>query len=176
MPTTKHKYRPVFSEEEVETLATILLEAYLADTKKPPYNPNYPADSRRAFSPEVKLIHHALIGKINTLRTKIANNAINPAYVTTKHSDPKIAQLESLGVSADDIAIASGTETKEQYWERCYKKFKVSADLCTVPEIEAAMEHMYLNDLMTSDQVASHEAKTFGASEILYGAEDEGET
>ena len=86
MPATKPRYRPAFSEEEVETLATILLEAYLIDLAKPPYNPKTPADSRRAFSPEMKLTHTGLIGKINLLRTKIANDAIEPAYVVRKHS------------------------------------------------------------------------------------------
>ena len=159
MTATKARYRPAFSEEEVETLATILLEAYLADIAKPPYNPKYPADSRRAFSPETKLIHHGLIGKINTLRTKIANNALSPAYVVRKHSNPLIATLEDLGASEEVVAAATGGETKEAYWTRCYWKYMDDISSCTVPEIEAAMEYKYLNDMMTSEEVATHEAK-----------------
>jgi hypothetical protein len=159
MPATKSMYRPAFSEEEIEVLATILLEAYLLDMSKPPYNISKPADSRRAFSPEVKLLHHGLIGKINTLRAKIANKAITPAYVTRKHTDPTIAMLEDLGAPEAEIAALDDTETKEQYWERCYLKFVSTFNLCTVSEIEAAYEHMYLNDLMTPEQLENFEAR-----------------
>ena len=158
MTATKARYRPAFSEEEVETLATILLEAYLIDIAKPPYKPENPADSRRAFSPETKLIHHGLIGKINTLRTKIANNALSPAYVVRKHIDPAIAILEDLGADEAELDALDGTITKEQHWENCYNQFLKSPDLCTVPQIEAAYEHMYLNDLMTPEQIVTFEA------------------
>ena len=157
MTATKSRYRPAFSEEEVEVLATILLEAYLADIAKPPYSPSRPADSRRAFSPEMKLIHHGLIGKINTLRTKIANNALSPAYEVRKHSNPLIATLEDLGAPEEVIAAATGGETKEQYWEACYLQFQKHPNVCTVPQIEAAQEHMYLNDLMTPEEIAAFE-------------------
>ena len=159
MPATKSMYRPVFSEEEVEVLATILLEAYLSDISKPCYLPSKPADSRRAFSPHIKLVHHRLIGKINTLRTKIANNALSPAYMVRKHSDHNIAILENLGAPETEIAILDSTETKEQHWKRCYLKFTSNPASCTVPEIEAAREHMYLNGLMTSEEVKQFEAK-----------------
>lgn len=159
MPATKSMYRPAFSKEEVEVLATILLEAYLADMAKLPYNPKQSADSRLAFSPEIKLIHHGLIGKINTLRTKIANNALSPAYVVRKHIDPAIAMLEDLGAPEDEVELLAGSITKEHHWENCYNQFIKSPDLCTVAMIEAAYEHMYLNDLMTPEQVTAHEAK-----------------
>lgn len=151
MPVTKARYRPAFSKEEVEVLSAILLEAYLIDVDKSHVN--------RTYTKEEKLIHHGLIGKINTLRTKIANNALSPAYEVRKYSDPEIAMLEDLGAPEAEIAILTGDETKEQYWERCYKKFQYMFDSCTVPEIEAAYEHMYLNDLMSPEQVTIHEAK-----------------
>lgn len=159
MSATKSMYRPAFSEEEVEALATILLEAYLTDMSKPPYISDKSADSRQAFSPEMKLIHHGLIGKINILRAKIANKTLNPAYVVRKHIDPAIAILEDLGAPEDDIALLAGSITKEQHWENCYNQFVKSPDLCTVAIIEAAYEHMYLHDLMTSEEVTAHEAK-----------------
>jgi len=159
MPATKPMYRPAFSEEEVEALATILLEAYLVDMAKPPYNPKYSADSRRAFSPEMKLTHHGLIGKINTLRTKIANKALNPAYLVRKHIEPAIAILEDLGAPEADIVAATGGETKEEYWSRCHSKYLELPMACTVAEIDAAQEHRYLHDLMSPEEVATYEAK-----------------
>lgn len=160
MTATKSRYRPAFSEEEVEALATILLQAYLADIAKPPYDPTQldtPANSSKAFSPEMKLIHHGLIGKINTLRTKIANKALNPAYTVRKYVEPAIAILEDLGVDESELATLDGTETKEQYWKRCYLKYVEDEYSCTVPEIEAALEHKYLNDLMSPEEEANFE-------------------
>lgn len=159
MVTTKSMYRPAFSEEEVETLATILLEAYLIDMAKLPYNPSKPADSRLAFSPEIKLIHHGLIGKINTLRTKIANKALNPAYVVRKYVEPAIAILEDLGAPETEIASLSGEVPKEVYWKTCYEKYTKNQYSCTVPEIEAALEHKYLNDLMNPEETIAFEAR-----------------
>jgi len=159
MPATKARYRPAFSEEEVEVLATILLEAYLNDIAKPPYNPEAPIDPTRSFSPEVKLVHHGLIGKINTLRTKIANNALSPAYIVRKHADPAIAILEDLGADEAELDSLTGDETKEQRWERCYKKFNADPVSCTTSEILAAMEYKYLNDLMTPEEEANFEDK-----------------
>ncbi len=161
---TKHKYRPAFSEEEVEVLSTILLEAYLADMKKPLYNPKHPADSTHAFSPEYKLIHHGLVGKINTLRTKIANNIMPPAYTTTKYKDPAIEMLDSLGAPTEQVATLAKGESKEVYWKRCYEKYIQDPASCTVPEIEAAYEHMYLNDLMTTEEMVIHEGSTSDSS------------
>jgi hypothetical protein len=161
MPATKHKYRPAFSEEEVEALATILLEAYLIDIKKPSYLPDQPANSKRAFSPEMRLTHHRLIGKINTLRSKIANNALSPAYSISKAMDAKVETLKSLGAPADQIAQLDGTATKEDYWARCYDKY-ITADTylsLTISELEAAQEHRYLNDLMTAEEMVAHERK-----------------
>ncbi len=159
MPATKSMYRPAFSEEEVEALATILLEAYLIDIAKPPYISDQPANSKRAFSPEMKLTHHGLIGKINTLRTKIANKALNPAYLVRKHIEPAIAILEDLGAPEAEIDALTGEVPKEVYWESCYLKFTVNPQSCTMSEIDAAYEHMYLNGLMTSDEVIAFETK-----------------
>ncbi len=157
--TTKHKYRPAFSAEEVEALATILLEAYLTDLKKPPYLDTKPSDSTRAYSPKMQLLHYSLVGKINLLRAKIANSAITPAYTTEPHSKDRIGMLESLGMPEEEIAIAVGGKTKEAIWKRCYEKFIDNPASCTVPEIEAAHEHMYLHNLMTSEEVAAFEAR-----------------
>ena len=160
VPKNRYRYRPAFSKEEVEALATILLEAYLADMNKPPYNPQKPADSTHAFSPEMQIVHHGLVGKINTLRTKIANDALNPAYSTTKHSDPELAVLESLGAPEAEVAMLAGTETKEVYWKRCYLKYSNAPVSCTIPEIEAAEEYRYLHDLMTPIEVKVFESRS----------------
>ncbi len=157
--TIKHKYRPAFSAEEVEALATILLEAYLTDLKKPPYLDTKPSDSTRAYSPKMQLLHYSLVGKINLLRAKIANSAITPAYTTEPHSKDRIGMLESLGMPEEEIAIAVNAATKENLWALCYKKYIHDMASCTYAETEAAYEHMYLHNLLTDREVAIFEAK-----------------
>ncbi len=151
MPVTKSRYRPAFSKEEVEVLHTILMDKYLSETN--------PAFVSEVFSSEETLIYNQLIGKINTLRSKIANDAINPAYIVSKHSDPAIATLESLGAPEEQIATLSGIETKEAYWERCYYKYRSDPSSCTIPELDAALEYRYLHDLMSGDEAIAFEAK-----------------
>lgn len=159
MATSKHSYRPAFSKEEVEALDRILKVAYIDDLVKPPYHPDNPLDTARSFPPTVEVTFLQLMGKISTLVSKIANDAIVPAYTIIKHSDPKIAIMETLGAHTDEIAKLDGTETKEQYWERCYLKYLKEPMSCTVPEIEAFQEYRYLHDLMAADEAREFEAK-----------------
>lgn len=159
MATNKSRYRPAFSKEEVEALDRILKVAYIDDLLKPPYHPDHPLDTARSFPPAIDVVHHQLMAKISTLVSKIANNALQPAYTILKHSDPKIAMMETLGAHADEVAKLDGTETKEQYWERCYLKYLEDPMSCTVSEVEAFQEYRYLHDLMSSEEAKEFEAK-----------------
>jgi len=47
--------------------------------------------------------------------------------------------------------------TKEDYWEACYKKHQKYPDHCTIRDLEAAKEHMYLNGLMTPEEIKEFE-------------------
>lgn len=151
MTATKSRYRPAFSKEEVDILHIILMDRYLSETSS--------SHKPKVFSGEEVMIYNQLIGKINTLRTKIANNVLNPAYVVRKHIDPALAILEDLGADEAELDSLAGGETKEQYWTRCFDKYSRDPSSCTVAEIEAAMEYMYLNDMMSPIQIAMHERK-----------------
>ena len=151
MTTSKHRYRPALTADEIRVLDSILKARYLLES-------GMEVVTTKLTTADYVILTQ-LQAKVTTLQAKVANNALQAAYVTKKHHIPEIATLESLGASEDMIAIATGGETKEAYWKRSYLKYSVSADICTVPEIEAAHEHMYLNDMMTPEQVARHEKK-----------------
>ena len=77
--------------------------------------------------------------------SKIDNKAVLPAYTTTRTS-----QLEALGGVAP--------VDKEAYWMSCYEKYAANPTTCTVEEIVAAKEHMYLHELMSAEKVAAFES------------------
>jgi hypothetical protein len=128
MTQSKPKYRPSLSEEEVQYILLKAKEDYIA-TDSP--------------------ISLAVVNKFSVLATKIANNAITPSHV----EKPKVSLIESLGGTQPSLQV-----TKEEYWAQCYAKYELDSTSCTVAEIKAAQEHRYLNDLMTPDEVARHEA------------------
>lgn len=141
---TNTKYRPVVTPEEITLIHELLKAKYLAHLET-----NY------ADIDESLLL--GAIRKFATLRAKVDNNAIAPAYTTTE----KPNLLESLG-GTPAASAAPAALTKEQYWEVCYQKYSADSLSCSIGEIEAAQEHRYLNDLMTPDEVARYEAKTLG--------------
>ena len=156
MSAANNKHRPVFSSTEVTVLAHILKTAYIHDLSKVPYHPDYPNDHNRAYDKVTQDYLIQLIAKVSTLESKIANNAIKPAY-TTKPSKA-VSLLEDLGASADTIANVRKEQTKEEYWEQCYNKWSINPTSCTVPELDAVLEHKYLNDLMGAEELACFEA------------------
>lgn len=82
---------------------------------------------------------------------KIENDAISAAYEAT----PKQSLEEKLGIGVPvthPIVLA-----KEAYWEVCYSKYKTNPTSCSLQEIQAAREHMYLHDLMSPQEIAEFE-------------------
>ena len=152
MTTSKHRYRPALTADEIRVLDSILKDRYLLES-------GMEVVTTKLTTADYVILTQ-LQAKVTTLQAKVANNALQAAYVTKKHHIPEIATLESLGASEDMIATVTGGETKEQYWETCYAKFVYNPQACTIPEIEAAHEHMYLNGLMTSDEVTAFEERT----------------
>ena len=101
-----------------------------------------------------------LVAKFAPLQAKIDNAGLTPAYITT----PAISKLESLGgidtTVKDDSYTLAGHDypTKELYWEACYKLYSSNPELCNLSTISSAREHMYLNDLMSEEEVNEFEA------------------
>lgn len=145
----------------------------------PSHNPSHNHGPTKKYRPSLRaeLIDHALalakkeqpisdlsidlIGALAPFSAKIANGSILPASVVS----PKESIEESLGL-VDVTLYNNDMITKEDYWNRCYELYVDSPELCTLQEIKAAQEHMYLNDLMSEAELAAFEKR----------AETEGDT
>ena len=121
------KYRPSLAPEEVTYLTSILRKEFIE------------TDSSLAVT---------LLQKFSVLETKIANNAIIPSHT----EKPKVSLIEQLGGKQPSMQ-----DTKEEYWAACYAKYKLDRDSCSLQEINAAKEHMYLNDLMSPEEIEAFE-------------------
>ena len=102
-----------------------------------------------------------LVAKFAPLQAKIDNAGLAVAYTVT----PPMSKLESLGgTESSDHLTSSYTLAghdyiiKELYWEACYKLYTESPELCNMTTISSAREHMYLNDLMSDEEIAEFEA------------------
>jgi hypothetical protein len=93
---------------------------------------------------------------------KIDQEAITPSHVTA----PKMSLLESLGeaVNPNPPELEQCTNdpdsfaSKDEYWKHCYDRMQTGENL-SVREINAAREHMYLNDLMTDEEIFLFESQ-----------------
>ena len=134
-------------------------------TKQTKYRPVLPA----------KLIKHALklakleqpisqesielIGILAPFEAKIAAQAITPAYTTSSQE----SLLSSLGGEGEEgTQRTQGTQgtqslSKEAYWAACYDKYTKHREECSLEEIQAAREHMYLHDLMSAEELEAFE-------------------
>lgn len=101
----------------------------------------------------------SIIATLAPFKTKIDNSGLAPAY-TLVPKKPKIE--DNLGFQVPDINPLSASEaqdsiTKEEYWEQCYNKWLVEPTSLSLKEIEASMEHRYLNDLMSLEEITAFE-------------------
>ena len=133
--TPTPKYRPVL------TAAQITHILHLAKTENP--------ISSQSVS---------VIGTLAPFQAKIENAGLTPAYTITSTSkeDKKRDLIFSLGIPTASTSYMS----KEEVWERCYTKYKLTPTACSLEEIAAAKEHMYLNDMMTDEELKSFEQGT----------------
>jgi len=113
----------------------------------------------------------SVISTLSVFKAKIDNAGVKPAYSSRDEQTIAAAKqqqtLMELGTDKPSLyslptpsvpATADYTATsKEDYWEQCYIKYTDDPALCNLEELAAATEHMYLNDLMTSEQEAAHE-------------------
>ena len=93
------------------------------------------------------------IHTLSVFQTKISNLGITPAYTTS----PQPSLMEKLG-----SPTANNIVPKEQYWKDCYNIYQVDPAGCAVSTIQAAKEHMYLNGLMSPEQLAEFESAEQG--------------
>ena len=134
--TKPKKYRPVLTAVQI---AHILV---LAKTETP--------------------LSHASISVITTLApflAKIENAGIQAAY-TEAPDKPSVA--DSLGftlpLTEAELDPTANATSKEEYWEQCYIAYIKNPAYLSLDQIQAAKEHMYLNDLMTAEEAKDFES------------------
>lgn len=98
-----------------------------------------------------------IIGILAPFQAKIANGALTPSSI----SMGKLSTLESLGGASSEAFVytLNGIDfyTKEHYWQACYDAYINNAADCTLVTINAAKEHMYINDLMSPEEAKAFE-------------------
>lgn len=138
------KYRPVLTKEQIDHILS------LAKREIP-----------------ISDLSVSLIASLAPFTAKIESNAVLPAYT----EKPRVSLAESLGFTTsatfhdDMIGVPEYTAppgkqfTKEEFWAASYAKYLIDPASCTMAEIDGAHEHMYLNELMTPEQLAEFENK-----------------
>ncbi len=124
MKAPMQKYRPVLTAEQITYLLALCKEATILS------------------STCISCIH-----TLSVYQTKIDNLGITPAYTTS----PRKSLLESLGT--EPLYDGFGDRTKEEVWEDSYQLYIADVASCTLATIQKAKEHMYLNDLMTPEEM-----------------------
>ncbi len=140
----KAKYRPALTTMQILTILDLARTAPITEDKM------------------------SVISTLAPILAKIQVGAIAPAYVTHqgKRSIAKTPEqlLEELGGSLQDLPLDL---SDPHYWAKCYDKHCAFPATCTKEEVAAAQEHMYLNDLMSEEEIQKFEANQAAASEKL---------
>lgn len=136
------KYRPVLTSSQLEHIIAMLKigESPLSDTG-------------------IATIHY-----LTGFLYKIQHAGSIPAY-TSAGKKKRVDMLEALGgieSIASDLSIS-----KEEQWAASYAIYVLKPSDCTVSQIQEAHEHMYLNDLMTEEQILDFEAKATSKREAI---------
>jgi hypothetical protein len=142
--STKLKYRPVLTAEQILHIITL-------------------ATSELPISTESM----SVLQSLSPYSAKIQVAAIKPAYDPVDPLEAQRRMLASLGGSlnlehelADVPEYVTALTTKEERWAAAYAKLKIIPSVAlSMQEMADAMEHMYLNDLMTPEQAREFEGE-----------------
>jgi hypothetical protein len=145
------KYRPVLTAVQIEQIL------YLAKSEQP-----------------LSSMSMSLISTLSPFQAKIQNAAMAPAYTVGASKPSEADVMQSLGVAPADNRVVGNIHapidwsgmSKQEYWEACYNKFNASPVSCNLDEIAASQEHAYLNDLMSSAELAAFEADFVSGDKI----------
>lgn len=119
--------------------------------------------------------HISIMRTLSPFLAKIECGAIVPSH-TAQRDPAKVDLLSAIGASLDhsssrEVAmelrgyptVDIPTITKEQWWHQCYEYYILhltdpAGKPITPEQLHAAKEHMYLNDLMTAQEVSEFES------------------
>lgn len=132
---TKTKYRPVLTSIQISHIINLAKTDIMREE---------PVDVDFSIS---------LLSVLAPFEAKVQNEGVVAAYINKPTSSEKL--LDSLGEGAKELLFNG--RTKEEYWEECYNKYILTPDACSLQELHGAREHMYLNSLMTPQQVTEFE-------------------
>ncbi len=137
---TRVKYRPPLSNAQILHILTLC----------------------KSESPSISDASIDVIATLGPYQYKIENSGVAPAYTTTPQSKVKLFE-KITGSSIVSPLAADGTEedyilTKEDYWRQCYHTLQTDPNECSLKMIQAAKEHMYLNDLMSEEELKEFES------------------
>lgn len=104
----------------------------------------------------------SIISYLAPFLSKIENSGVSPAYDLVGRK-PAHNSLAGLGVPTGENLLDG--MSKEEIWAKSYAKYELDRAACSLAEIQAAREHMYLNDLMTELEVLEFEAASIGKEE-----------
>ena len=156
MATSSPKYRPVLTQEDVELIQATLKLRYLN-------NLTCVSTSVNALTSQEEALTIALMGKFSTLVSKIANNAISPAY-TPKETDSPDKLLLDLGGELPESATSTHLADTSPGERRAiaYNKYKKNPTSCTAKELADAQEYRFNAGHMTPEEEEAYDAKQWG--------------
>ena len=139
------KYRPVLTASQI---------TYLLEIAKNSIAISYGDDSDAL----------SIITTLAPFKAKIDNGATNPAYITKSVLPKQVISIADLGGTTDSetyierLSPTACATSKGERWALAHAKFCISPAACTLEEIKGAKEHMYLNDLMSAEEMQAFEA------------------
>lgn len=164
---TNVKYRPVLTAPQISHMLTLAKNDMM-------WKESIDAD-----------LSISLISSLSVFQAKINNAGVQAAYTITSAQPNLMEQLgagdkvefvgdprqidpsttlaahavddEAIGVP--EVKLPENYLFKEAYWSDCYAKYNIAPADCTLEELHAAQEHMYLNDLMTPEQLLAFETR-----------------
>ena len=133
------KFRPVLTEEDILHIITLA------------------RNNIASAAPINKSASTLVLGALVVFKAKIEASKVVAAYSSEEPISSEDRKLIALGANS-----AHGNTTpyasKEEYWKRCYNKMLThSKATLTGAELDAAHEHMYLNDLFTPEELIEFE-------------------
>ncbi len=133
-PTKKEpKYRPSFTATEISYMIAVF----------------------KAHQP-LGLADIAIVAKLSPFLAKIESATLTPSYVPSPRVSPY--SLEGLGGMTREPQ--DDGLRKEIRWQQAYELYKKDPASCNAVQLADAREHMYLNELMTPEEVARYEKET----------------
>jgi hypothetical protein len=154
--TSKQRYRPALTPEEIAFLAKKLKLLYIESFTA---SLNESGDAAHAEVAQAEQLLLSLMNKFAALDAKITHSVVAPAYST---KEPAPSLLEDLGEPAPvDLSLLTPAQRRLV----AYEKYVVDVTPCNAQELEDALEHKFQVGLMKPEEAKAYEAKVWASTE-----------